>query len=66
MTDKEKRLFDLQVQYDRAFGDGARYPLEQAPPLNDDELLALYERCLREGKPWENFVNWEDIPDVLY
>ena len=66
MTDKENRMFELQMQYDNIFGDGSGYPLEQAPPKSDDELIALYERCLREGKPWQTFVGLDIVPDVLY
>lgn len=66
MTDKETRLFDLIERYGEIFGEGNGYPMEQAPPLSSDELITLYERCLREGKPWEDFVSWRSAPDVIY
>ena len=66
MTDQENYMFELHLKYNSQFGEGTGYPLEQAPPMDETELVALYERCLREKKPWESYIDWRPDPEALY
>ncbi|MDR0929722.1 MAG: hypothetical protein LBM74_08470 [Oscillospiraceae bacterium] len=61
---EEKHLSILMEQYRARYGDGSTLPLWVAPAelTFTDRLIALYEQCLREGKPWEAYVTLPDIP----
>jgi hypothetical protein len=60
----ENHLSELTEQYQARYGDGSTLPLWQVPAelTYTDRLIALYEQCLREGKPWEAYITLPDIP----
>lgn len=39
------------------------YPQYGTPSFDVEELIALYEKCLREDKSWDKFIDWKPSPD---
>ncbi len=67
MTGEEK-VSQAMDRYVEMFGDGSLPGLDYIPYeyRGDVELLALLERCIREGKPMGQLIELIDYPpDVL-
>lgn len=59
---------ELTMKYIAQFGAETLPPLEQMPPeqQNEQYLLELLERALKEGRPATDYIKVDNDPDVLY
>ena len=69
MTESERKLYDLHIEYTRRFGvDDDLYSFMVPAYMSDDKFrIRLYERCLRENKPVSAFIKKPKFkPNVEY
>lgn len=57
MTEDEK--VKITMRYGKMF-DYDYFPNEPASVLTEEEIIELYKKCIREGKPWQHYYKPED------
>lgn len=73
MTPNEK-LMQLMEQYDELFGDSPILGINEPSPLmniwgrsiqTENDLVEIYEKCLEERKPWDEYIADETPEEVI-
>ena len=73
MTPNEK-LMQLMEQYDELFGDSPILGINEPAPLmniwgrpiqTENDLVEIYEKCLEERKPWDEYIADEPPEEVI-
>lgn len=60
----ENKKLEIQMKYGEMF-DYDYFPNEPVGILTEKEIIELYEKCIKEGKPWQHYIKLEDNEDKI-